>query len=44
MLVNLLQERDALSDVFCNFPERFAKKFKGRGHEVRFLELDRQTN
>lgn len=31
----LLQERDALSDVFCNFPERFAKQFKGKGHEVR---------
>ena len=29
-----LQERDALSDVFCNFPERFAKQFRGKGHEV----------
>ena len=31
------QERDALSDVFCNFPERFAKQFKGEGHEVRLF-------
>lgn len=29
-----LQERDALADVFCNFPERFAKHFRGKGHEV----------
>ena len=32
------QERDALSDVFCNFPERFAKQFKGKGHEVRLFQ------
>lgn len=30
-----LQEKDAIAEVFYEFPKRFARKFKGKGHEVR---------
>ncbi len=29
-----LQEKDAIAEVFYEFPKRFARKFKGKGHEV----------
>ena len=29
-----IQEKDAVAEVFHQFPERFARQFKGKGHEV----------
>ncbi|KAK9908554.1 hypothetical protein WJX75_009640 [Coccomyxa subellipsoidea] len=38
-----LKEKDAIAEVFCQFPDRFARQFKGKGHEVndlrRLLEM-----
>ena len=28
------QEKDAIAEVFYHFPDRFARRFKGKGHEV----------
>jgi hypothetical protein len=28
------QETDSIAEVFYHFPERFARQFKGKGHEV----------
>ncbi|CAL8469344.1 g8885 [Coccomyxa elongata] len=40
-----LKEKDAVAEVFHQFPERFARQFKGKGHEVsdlrRLLEMYR---
>ncbi len=29
-----MQEKNAIGEVFCQFPDRFARQFKGKGHEV----------
>ena len=28
------QEKDVIAEVFYHFPDRFARQFKGKGHEV----------